>query len=794
MKKLLLFLMAVAFIPIHLWAQTADYSGITPEQLPAGTKVIPEFAFQNRTDLVEVTIPEGVEIIEAQAFAGCSKLQKVTLPTTLVCAFGAFPWCYQLKDVTCLGVVPPFIGQIPYYSTISLNSYQDLASVYEPRRLTMVEGLSSYATIAGWYVYDNTDMDEKTREIIKNIKGETDENLGYISYIDLTVPYKLAPSTYGLYGYDTDPQSVIQDDVWPYDYVPELTYRMRDHILRYPSIISYELEPGWNHFPAFQPFDAVQPTILRVGNDYTLSNSPFTQKPDLTVAVSIDNKQKAYYAGHMSVLGGTHSYGTFNLEQDAWENDLRILEDKTIRATELDKTHATLYTEAPMRADVVKTTLRFNAKTYSQWLSSDKWIFTSLPFDCRLSDLKVTEGGNNLQWVIYKHSGQMRADAKFSEVWVKQTTDSILHAGEGFILMCGWNDCVDSVATLELTAINNANKNRIFTTEDVSIPLHDYPAIAESHRSWNFIGNPYPCYYSTRYFEPSTPFVISNAAWFEGWSWSHSGYQTFSPVDDDYLLAPFQGFFVQRPLGYDALNFPEYGRFVTVDEYENFMGDLMSEPDFSVRTASTSYVQRRMGPRRVAAPLPLVGKMEKRRVINLRLKNMEGVELDRTRLVGNPDASIEYETICDATKFPDFSSTATLLYLIGKDDTHYAISEQPFVEGDEVNVGAKFPVAGEYTLIADFKTAYPELEGKLMLIDYETGNVQLATEPYTFTAQAGETTTRFALSYGSESTGISQTVNRQLSTVNYYDLAGRKVTGSLHPGIYIKNGKKIIIK
>ena len=68
MKKPLLFLMAVAFIPIHLWAQTVDFKGITPEQIPAGTKVIPKYAFQNRIDLVEVTIPEGVEVIEEDAF------------------------------------------------------------------------------------------------------------------------------------------------------------------------------------------------------------------------------------------------------------------------------------------------------------------------------------------------------------------------------------------------------------------------------------------------------------------------------------------------------------------------------------------------------------------------------------------------------------------------------------------------------------------------------------------------------------------------------------------------------
>ena len=81
-----------------------------------------------------------------------------------------------------------------------------------------------------------------------------------------------------------------------------------------------------------------------------------------------------------------------------------------------------------------------------------------------------------------------------------------------------------------------------------------------------------------------------------------------------------------------------------------------------------------------------------------------------------------------------------------------------------------------------------------MLIDHETGTTQSATEPYTFTAQAGETTTRFALAYDSNATGIALTADAQLP-VNYcYDLQGRLVKGTPRPGIYIKNGKKIIIK
>lgn len=735
MKDIAILLLLSLTLPV--WAQTTDYGNMDPSQLPAGTKIIPANAFQNRSDLTEVTIPEGVEVIEEFAFRGCRNLRRVTLPSTLIRANGAFDHCDSLKDVTCLGIVPPSLVAPPSY----YGKNQSYYGTEQPR-----------------YVY-------------------------YGDLYNRKVPYK----NLGLYNYDTDSKHTIRDNVYPYDDVVYLNYMMRGHTLSYPACTPYELETGWNNFPEFNPIDISWPAELRVCKEFTLSQNLPGGKPDLTLAVSMDNENSLYYAGHITIEAeGTLSLGTFNIEQDAYENAIRILKKNTMTTTTLDNCWPTLYAKSPMRADAVKTTLRLSSKKFT----SGNWIFMSLPFDCRLSDLHILETGNYFQWAVRKYSGQMRADAKFDEVWVRQTVDSILHAGEGFIFTCGWNEYITPDITIELPAINNANKNNIFTTEDVTIPLQQYIASAACDRSWNFIGNPYPCFYSTKYFEPSMPFVVYGRKepfsyplpWGSTVTTYPEGYVTYSPVDDNYVLHPFQGFFVQRPLGCEALNFPEYGRFATVSDYEDFYAELTSD----IRPAQARQ-------RRAASPRPPVGTMENRRVINLHMRNAEGMELDRTRLVGNPDASADYEAACDATKFPDLTGTSTLLYVIGADNTHYAISEQPFAEGDEVRVGARFPEAGEYTLSADFKTPYPDLEGRLMLIDHETGNVQPATEPYTFTAQAGETTIRFALAYGTP-TGVKCVAYLQQQPSLLYDLQGRPVTGTLRPGIYIKNGKKIIIK
>ena len=53
----------------------------------------------------------------------------------------------------------------------------------------------------------------------------------------------------------------------------------------------------------------------------------------------------------------------------------------------------------------------------------------------------------------------------------------------------------------------------------------------------------------------------------------------------------------------------------------------------------------------------------------------------------------------------------------------------------------------------------------------------------------------FALNLGDESTGIKAIDNGQLTIDNdrYYDLQGRKVNAA-QKGVYIMNGKKVIIK
>ena len=492
---------------------------------------------------------------------------------------------------------------------------------------------------------------------------------------------------------------------------------MKGRMLTSPKGSNYELTQGWNRFQKFVWTDS-WPKDIRVNTEWNLLSELPQNKPNVTLCVGMDNASQFWYAGRMSVnSSSTLSLSTFNIEQDAIENGINEYYDRVNKRNfkpnnTRDVCWPTLITQSPMRADTVKTTLRWHGWSVDWGHSAPKWSFSSLPFDCKVADLRITRGGKGLQYTIMKYSGLLRSKAQFNEVWIKQTNDSVIHAGEGFIIAVGWDTLADPYADLTFTAINNEHKNRLFTTDDVSMTLKQYTAAAACDRSWNFIGNPYPCFYSTKYLDPA-----------DNWR-----YQVYTPIDDDYVLRPFEGFFIQKPLGYDEIDFPRYGRFQTIAEYEAWKKDLNA-------------AARRRVPTRATNP--------ERKVHNISLG-----DFDRCRLVANPDASHDYEAGCDATKFPQFDGTHTLLYIIGADETRYSISEQPFTEDDTLGLGLIIAEDGEYTLTAD---------STLTLIDSETGTAHILSQPYTFKAKAGEYNARFAIA---KTARRGYVTSQQMITVN----------------------------
>lgn len=621
-------------------------------------------------------------------FTKCDSLRSIRLPKDLdrlndrySNVYGElFQECRYLESIE----IPAGVRQIPR------NTFQDCDRL---REVIFNEGLE----LIGEQAFGNCDSIRSVTLPASLVQADAAfrgcDNLNEIICLAPAPPILKEYDIFG-YGYNSD---------WD---IENVDIFMKGRILTSPKAGNYSLTQGWNRFQRFEWTDNKLKDI-RVGSEWNLLSELPQDKPNVTLGLGMDDASRFWYAGRMSVnSNSTLSLGTFNIEQDAIENNIDDFWDPNARVS-YDNTNSrdlcwpTLIVQSSMRADTVRTTLRWHAWTAGQ-SGTQMWAFSSLPFDCKLSDLRVSKGGKGLQYSIMKYSGLMRSQAKFNEVWIKQTQDSIIHAGEGFIIAVGWDTVTDMFSDLQFTAINNENKNRLFSTDDISLPLKQYTAAAACDRSWNFIGNPYPCFYSTKYLDPAAPFVVYDR--------DNRRYQVYSPIDDDYVLHPFEGFFIQKPLGYDELDFPRYGRFQTIAEYEAWKKDL-------------NFARRKAHARRTLNA-------------NRKVHNISLSDFDKCRLVVNPEASNSYEAGTDATKFPQFDGTHTLLYIIGAEDTRYAISEQPFADGDTLRLGMVIAEDGEYTIAAD---------STLTLIDRETGISHTLSQPYTFKAEAGEHNVRFAL-------------------------------------------------
>ena len=264
--------------------------------------------------------------------------------------------------------------------------------------------------------------------------------------------------------------------------------------------------------------------------------------------------------------------------------------------------------------------------------------------------------------------------------------------GEGYI----WHS---QGGNFNVPAMDNENKNLIFANDTRYIQLKENPAATEANYGWNLIGNPYPCYYDTRYMQFSSPITVR----------SGDSYAAYSPADDSYILSPLEAFFVQCSAENNIVSFDTEGR----------------QTDNSVRTLSY-------------APARTRAMDYERSVLNLYLEN--STYADHTRLVVNEGASLAYEIACDAAKFMSDDATVPQLFTI-EGGERMAINERPLANG-KAALGVYIGKAGSYTLSLDTKA----MDTEVFLVDKLLGTeTDLTTGSYAFTAEAGTFTDRFEI-------------------------------------------------
>lgn len=730
-------------------------------------ETLPNKFFYQRHDLQKVFLPKTLTTIGEYAFYQCYGIYNVEFPTTLttINRYG-FSECDNIQEVS-LHEGFNALGDGAFYSCdnnkyvklpSTLSSISSYAFYYNLnlRNVVFTEGLT--------HIYNDAFRECKT---LNNLKFPT--SLYYIGGNAFSYNHSLSNIEFneGLYQiadnafYDCDalkeitlPSTLIRADASPFDYCDNLRKvvclsieppYMTDQIplgvsmegreLYVPalSLNVYKQTSGWDKFATIKPIDYLPENIaVRTELHLTLpENIPADYKPNVELLHAMDPQY-----GCLTVNGA----GTLSM------SDFKMMYDPNLQYNNYNRNlnYSSLVNNSHLRADQV---------TIDVYTRNDRWAFITMPFDVKVSDIEtICDGTTN--WVIRKYDGQKRANGETAGTWVKLGNEDNLNAGEGYIIQSSryigtsWQD----YSGIRMKAINNTNKNNIFRTSDVTVALNEYESEFAHNRSWNLIGNPYPCYYDTRFMDFEAPITV--------WNMRNNTYEAYSPSDDSYILCPGEAFFVQRPIGKSNILFSKDGRQTNRDV-------RVIETHANVRRADTSN--------------------DPRTIFNLSLTN--GNDIDRTRIVLNNDAAIQYEMDKDASKFMSTDAAVPQLFT-SSEGVNYAINERPLADG-MVSLCTYIGTDGLYTI-----ELLNKVDGyNVVLEDRVAGrSIELTTENgYTFSAEAGTYTNRFVLYFGNETTDVKDFRSNINDDAAVYSIEGIRIVNPTKKGIYIQKGKKILL-
>ncbi len=364
-------------------------------------------------------------------------------------------------------------------------------------------------------------------------------------------------------------------------------------------------------------------------------------------------------------------------------------------------------------------------------VQANRWYFFCFPFDFSRDNISY-DGLSVWRWYDGQHRAEHHGDA-----W-KNFDGDTFSKWHGYIFQGTKSGML--VINIPKAAIGG-KRSIVELVKSWSEQVRD--------ANWNLIGNPYTSFFDMQGMELDSPVTV----------WDGSKYQAYSPWDDDYTFYPFQAFFTQ---GEGKCEFdPDYRQ--TSKQHQN----------------KGNRVARRSAERRINRAPAL-----DRLVVNLELT--DGSETDRTRVVFNESSKASYEQSLDAAKFT--VADVPQLYSLDMGGNVYAINERPTGDGI-VRLGFSVPAAGQYTINA------VRSDCSMILRDLSTGKeVEISSEPYTFSAKAGQDNDRFLL-VKKDQTGINSVeAEKDAENIDLYNLRGIRVDNNDAPaGVSItSDGQKLI--
>ena len=636
--------------------------------LPNSVTDIGDYAFNNCSGLTSVTFGDNLQSIGGDAFSYCSGLTSVTFGGNLQSiGGGAFQRCSGLTSVTFGdNLLSIGGGAFEYCSRLTSVTFGD--------NLLSIEGYAFFVCSGLTSVTFGDNLQSIGVGAFRACSGLTSVTFGrrlktieQAAFSETKLTEVKIPSSITSVGNGAFPSTVTKVHACTIEptKIGQSTFDSNSYsgTLYVPktSYYNYYYDTQWSQFQNIVEEDYVYDNF-HVDGDYELDKETgvVSGEPDIEI----------------------NAGGGF------------VIEDNT---TNKQKANEVVVNVSSSTSGSIITNNNITAKTFTAniTVSSNLWYFITFPFDVDLKD--VTCGGS---YTFAQYNGSTRA-ANGKGGW-QTVTSGRLEAGKGYIFQC------NTANTLTLTV-----KNPKFKDTNISTTLNTYAAASTNNASWNFVGNPYPAYYGVRDLGFDAPITV--------WNRSKKTYEAYSVQDDDYVLSPFEAFFVQKPDATNAITFNADKRM----------------------TYKQSQEQKTSGARMRGASM----EQESRKIVNLTINC--GDESDKTRIVVNKNAQVGYEMECDAAKFIS-SDAAVQLYTVDADNIEYAINERP-METESVALGFIAKTDGAYTINAS------RMDIGMELYDKETATTfDLSNGDYSFTSKAGTFNSRFTLRIKDDTTGISE--------------------------------------